>query len=33
MSELINTMILAIVLTLAGISFGYFLLKLQGEGK
>jgi PetM family of cytochrome b6f complex subunit 7 len=33
MSELINTMVLSIVLTLVGISFGYLLLKFQGEGK
>ncbi|MDX1977955.1 MAG: PetM family cytochrome b6-f complex subunit 7 [Pseudanabaenaceae cyanobacterium bins.68] len=31
MGELGNAMILAMVLTLVGISFGYLLLKLQGE--
>jgi hypothetical protein len=31
MGELYNAMILPMVLTLVGIGFGYFLLKLQGE--
>ncbi|MFN5856764.1 MAG: PetM family cytochrome b6-f complex subunit 7 [Pseudanabaenaceae cyanobacterium] len=30
MGETINTFILCSVLTLVGIGFGYFLLKLQG---
>jgi hypothetical protein len=29
MGELVNTMILAMVLTLVGISFGYLLLKIK----
>jgi cytochrome b6-f complex subunit 7 len=31
MGELVNAFVLSIVLIPVGISFGYFLLKLQGE--